>query len=98
MSVAGTWNVTVQSPMGPQSGTMTIVVEGDRFRGTLANAMGTMELEDGRVAGNELTWTMALTMPMPIRLEAQAQVDGDRLEGTVKAGAFGAMALSGTRG
>ena len=39
MSVAGTWNVTVQTPMGAQSGTMTVAVDGESFSGMLSNPM-----------------------------------------------------------
>ena len=99
MSVAGTWNVTVQTPMGAQSGTMTVAVDGESFSGMLSNPMmGSMAVENGRVAGNTLNWTMALTTPMAMTLDATATVDGDTLSGSVKAGVFGSMDLSGTRG
>ena len=98
MSAAGTWNVTVKTPMGDQSGTFTVAVEGDRFTGTLSNPMmGELAADGGRIAGDALTWTMAMTVPMPMTLDCQATIDGDRLTGKVVAGAFGAMALSGTR-
>lgn len=98
MSAEGTWNVTVKSPMGPQSGTMTVAIAGDSFTGTLSTPMGTMPVENGRVSGDTLTWTMAMTAPMAMTLEAEATVTGDDLTGAVKAGAFGSMPLSGTRG
>lgn len=97
MSVAGTWNVTTKTPMGDQSGTFTVVVDGDRFTGSVANPMGTMEVEDGKVAGNTLTWTMAMKAPMPMTLECEATVAGDSITGTVKAGMFGSMPMSGDR-
>jgi len=34
---------------------------------------------------------------MPMTLECEATVDGDTITGSVKAGAFGSMQLSGTR-
>ena len=34
---------------------------------------------------------------MPMTLEAEAVIDGDTLTGTIKAGAFGSMAMTGTR-
>ena len=98
MSVAGTYTTTVKSPMGDQSGTFTVVPgEGDSFTGSMAGGMGAMDVADGKISGNTLTWKMNMTVPMPMTLECEATVDGDTLTGSVNAGAFGAMPLSGTR-
>lgn len=97
MSVAGTYNTVVKSPMGDQSGTLTVMVDGDSFTGQMAGGMGTMDIEDGKVAGNTLTWKMSMVVPMPMTLDCEATVDGDTITGAVNAGAFGAMPLSGTR-
>jgi hypothetical protein len=86
-----------KTPMGDQKSDVTIVVDGDTFSGTNAGAMGSMEMENGKVDGNKLTWTMKMTVPMPMTLEGEATVDGDTITGTVKAGAFGSFPLSGTR-
>jgi len=97
MSVAGTWNTTVKSPMGDQTGTLTVVVDGDAFTGQMAGGMGTMDVVDGKVDGNTLTWKMNMVVPMPMTLDCEATVDGDTITGAVNAGAFGAMPMSGTR-
>ncbi|MCP5396244.1 MAG: hypothetical protein H6918_05870 [Sphingomonadaceae bacterium] len=98
MSVAGTYKTTVKSPMGEQSGTFTVVDGGDgTFTGNLSGGLGSMDVENGKVDGNSLTWSMNMTMPMPMTLECSATIDGDTLTGTVVAGAFGGMPLSGTR-
>jgi hypothetical protein len=97
MSVAGTYECVTKTPMGDQKSDVTIVVDGDTFSGTNAGAMGSMEMENGNVEGNKLTWTMKMTVPMPMTLEGEATVDGDTITGTVKAGAFGSFPLSGTR-
>lgn len=97
MSVAGTYDCVTKTPMGDQKSKVTIVVDGDTFTGTNAGAMGTMELENGKVDGNKLTWSMKMTVPMPMTLEGEATVDGDTLTGSVKAGAFGSFPMNGTR-
>ena len=38
-----------------------------------------------------------MKVPMPMTLDCEATVDGDAITGNVKAGAFGAMALTGKR-
>lgn len=97
MSVAGTYECVTKTPMGDQKSEFTIVVDGDTFTGTNAGAMGAMDLENGKVDGNKLTWSMKMTVPMPMTLEGEATVDGDTITGSVKAGAFGSFPMSGTR-
>jgi len=97
MSVAGTYECVTKTPMGDQKSDVTIVVDGDTFTGTNVGAMGSMALDNGKVDGNTLTWTMNMTVPMPMTLEGTATIDGDTLTGSVKAGAFGSFPMSGTR-
>ncbi len=97
MSVAGTYDCVTKTPMGDQKSKFSVIVDGDSFTGINAGAMGSMDVIDGKVSGNTLTWKMKMTVPMPLDLEAEAKVDGDLLTGSVKAGAFGSMAMSGTR-
>ncbi len=98
MSVAGTYDVTIKTPMGDQKGKLSVEVSGDSFTGKVtSDMMGSMDIAGGKVAGNTLTWTMDMKVPMPMTLEGEATVDGDAITGAVKAGAFGSMALSGTR-
>ncbi len=85
MSVAGTYKTTVKSPMGDQTGTLTVVPDGDTFSGSLIGSLGSMDINGGTVEGNTIKWTMNMA------------IDGDTLTGSVNAGAFGAMPLSGTR-
>ena len=97
MSVAGTYDCVTKSPMGDQKSKFTVNVDGDTFTGQNAGAMGSMDVVDGKVDGNTITWKMNMTVPMPMTLEGKATIDGDTLTGSVNAGAFGAMPMSGTR-
>lgn len=97
MSVAGTYDIVTKTPMGDQQGKFTVVVNGDSFTGGVAGPMGDMAVKDGKVDGSKLTWKMDMKVPMPMELECEATVDGDAITGSVKAGAFGSMAMSGTR-
>ncbi len=98
MSVAGTYNTTVKSPMGDQSGTLTVNDNGDgTFSGKMEGGMGSMDIESGTIDGSTIKWSMNMTVPMPMKLDCEATIDGDALTGTVNAGAFGAMPVSGTR-
>ena len=97
MSADGTWNTTTNTPMGPQQGTLELKTDGGTLTGTLSSAQGTIELKDGAVDGNSLSWKVDLTAPMAMTLEFSVTVDGDSLSGNVKLGAFGTASFSGTR-
>lgn len=97
MSIDGSYDCVTKSPMGDQASVVTIVTDGDTFTGSNEGAMGSMELEDGKVDGDTLTWVMNMTVPMPMKLEGTATVVDGVLTGSVNAGAFGEMAMSGTK-
>ena len=67
MSVAGTYDTVVKSPMGEQKGTFTVVPgdDGNTFTGSMAGGMGSMDVKDGKIDGDTLTWAMDMTVPMP---------------------------------
>ncbi len=96
-AVDGAYDVTVKTPMGDQKSVFTINSDGSSFSGSIVGSMGSMDVADGSVDGNNLTWKMNMTVPMPMTLDCSATVDGDAISGEVKAGAFGTMGLSGTR-
>lgn len=96
-AVDGDWEVTVKSPMGDQKSVLTINSNGDSFTGKMQGSLGSMDIANGSVSGNTLSWKMDMTVPMPMTLDCTATVDGDSISGEVKAGAFGSMPVSGTR-
>ena len=96
-AVDGDWEVTVKSPMGDQKSVLTINSNGDSFTGKMQGSLGSMDIANGSVNGNTLSWKMDMTAPMPMTLDCTATVDGDTITGEVKAGAFGSMPVSGTR-
>ncbi len=97
MSVAGSYNCVTHTPMGDQTSTFTVNVDGDSFTGVNSGQMGTMEVENGKVDGNTLTWQMKMTVPMPMTLDCTATIDGDTLAGKVTAGMLGTFPMEGTR-
>lgn len=96
-AVDGTWDTVVKSPLGDQKSTLTVKSEGDTFNGTNAGAMGSVDITDGKVDGNTLSWTMKMTVPMPMTLDCSATIDGDTITGSVGAGAFGSFPMTGSR-
>ena len=98
MSADGTWNVTMNTPMGPQAGVLKLATDGSALTGTMSGPQGETAVEEGKVDGNKLTWVVNVTTPMAIKVEVAASVDGDQMTGEAKLGPFGAAAITGTRG
>tara|TARA_B100000470_G_scaffold81342_1_gene62638 strand:+ start:430 stop:726 length:297 start_codon:yes stop_codon:yes gene_type:complete len=97
MGVDGTWNMSMKTPLGEQAGTLTLATDGGTLTGTMSGPQGSMDLEGGTVDGNSLAWTVNMTSPMPIKVEATATIDGDSITGEAKLGAFGTAPFSGSR-
>lgn len=97
MSVAGSYDCVTKSPMGDQKSVLTVNVDGDSWTGSNAGAMGALDITDGKVDGDKITWSMDMKVPMPMKLDCEATIDGDTLTGSVKAGAFGTFVLTGVR-
>lgn len=96
-SADGTWNTTMNTPMGAQQGTLTLATSGSELTGKLAGPQGEIDIEDGKVDGDALSWKAKLTSPMPMTLDFDAKVDGDNISGNVKLGAFGNATFTGSR-
>jgi hypothetical protein len=96
-NVDGSWNTVTKSPMGDQQAVLTVASSGDSFTGSFNGAMGSVDIKDGKVDGDKLSFSLDITVPMPMTLTVEAAVDGDNLNGTVTAGAFGSFPITGTR-
>lgn len=99
MSIAGTWNITLHGPTGPQKLKFVADVEGDVVTGKITNEStgDSPEIKKGKVDGNNATWDLPVTKPMPLTLGFNTTVDGDKITGTAKLGMFGSAKIDGTR-
>lgn len=96
-NVDGAWDCVIKSPLGDQKSVFTVNSDGSAFTGNMTGAMGSLDIDDGKVDGDTLTWKMSIKVPMPLTLDCEATVDGDSITGTAGAGAFGSFPLTGTR-
>jgi len=96
-NVDGAWDCVTQTPMGEQTSVFTVKSDGDTFTGTNAGPLGSLDVIDGRVDGNKLTWKMEMKVPMPMTLLASATIDGDTPTGEIGLGAFGIAPMTGVR-
>jgi hypothetical protein len=97
MSVDGTWNVVVKSPMGDQPSTLTLKADGGTLTGTASAQGNTNPIAGGKVDGDTVSWSNSITTPFPMTLEFSGKVEGDTLNGSVKAGSFGSFPFTGKR-
>ena len=94
--VQGKWQITIKTPMGDKSGVLDLRVEGTTLTGSLSDDSHHIPITDGRIAGNELSWSAKITKPMRMNFKFTATVDNDRISGVARH-ALGKGAFSGTR-
>ena len=97
MSVPGVYDVTFDTPMGSQSGVLTLKEDGGGLAGTFAGPMGSQDFAGGTIDGDSAAWTVDITTPMAMTLEFSASVDGDNISGSIVLGSFGNASFNGTR-
>ena len=90
MSFDGKYNVTIQTPMGAQTGVLDLKQSGDDLTGSMESSGGdTAEVKNGKVNGDSATWEVDITSPMPMTLSFDGTKSGDNIGGSVTLGAFG---------
>ena len=94
MAVDGKYEIVVNSPMGPQPSTLEINADGS---GTQSAQGRSQPIANGKIDGNNVSWSNSITTPFPMTLEFAGVVHGDSISGNVKAGSFGSFPFSGKR-
>lgn len=97
MSVAGKWNITMDTPMGTQKFTWDLQPSGAGWTGTMNGSAGSAELTDIAVDGSNVICRSRVTTPMgPINLTFEGAANGDQISGKCKT-MFGDSKFAGTR-
>ena len=97
MAIDGTWNLTLETPIGTQESTLEVKAADGVLTGTQSSPDGSQAIQDGVVNGDEATWSVTITSPMPMTLEFKGIVAGDIMSGLVKLGMFGEAKFTGVR-
>jgi len=63
MAVDGTWNLTMETPMGERASTLVVKVAGGKLEGTQSAEGQTAQIFEGRINGNDLGWKVSITQP-----------------------------------
>ena len=97
MAADGTWNLTMNTPMGERRSTLTLSTSGGTLTGNQEADGNTTDITEGTVNGNDVSWQVSITNPMPLTLTFNGTVDGNSLNGTADTGMFGSFPFEGTR-
>ncbi|MBW2941316.1 hypothetical protein [Zhongshania aquimaris] len=97
MSIAGSWDVILNTPMGKQKGKMTVTLNGDEIVGEIQSPMGNIPMKEGKLDGDKGTWLCGVTKPISMNLEFDVLFEGDAFTGTVKVGPMGKNVVEGKR-
>ena len=68
MAADGTWNLTLQTPMGVRTSTLTLSTAGGTLTGQQEAEGSTQDISEASVNGNDVTWKVSITNPMPLTL------------------------------
>jgi hypothetical protein len=94
---AGSWDVTIETPIGKMAAVFDISEENGVISGTARSGDEVVEIREAVADGNRLTWLQNVQKPMKLTLKFDVEVDGDSMTGTSKAAIFPAAKLYGTR-
>ena len=69
--------------MGDQRGVLVVEPsdDGATFTGTMTSSVDKIDVDDGKIEGNQLSWKTKVSVPIPMTLECQATLEGDDLNG-----------------
>jgi hypothetical protein len=92
-----TWNLTIQTPIGPQASVATFIREGASLTGRIDGKLGGEEIIEGQADGDTLKWVNDVRKPAKIKLSFEVTLADARLSGKVKMGLFGTFNVTGER-
>jgi hypothetical protein len=85
-SFAGSWDVTIATPIGDIKAVFDITDADGAIGGIARSDEETVEFLDPVADGNRLTWTQKVTTPMQLTLKFDVTVEGDTMTGTSNPG------------
>lgn len=94
---AGSWDVTIETPIGKMAVVFDISEENGVISGTARSGDEVVDIREAVADGDRLTWLQNVQKPMKLTLKFDVTVDGDSMTGTSKAAIFPASKLYGTR-
>lgn len=97
MSIDGTWNMVIHTPVGKQHMEFDLHTDGTTLAGTATQHGAVSEITDGTVDGDNLRFKVAMTRPFKINLAFTVSVAGDDMTGSVRLGKLPSSNLTAHR-
>ena len=85
------------TPLGERQSSLSAKAEGGTLVGSQTADGNSTQIFDGSVNGNNVSWKVSITEPMPMTLEFSGAINGDEMSGSVTLGPFGTSSFSGRR-
>ena len=96
-SAAGAWELTVDTPQGANTSTLTLKQDGDKLTGDLASQMGSTPVTGTFSAGTVAVTANIDVQGTSLQLGINGKVDADTMNGSVKFGDFGEFPFTAKR-
>jgi hypothetical protein len=88
-TVAGNWDVTINSPQGANTSLVVFKQDGDKVSGVLKGRGGELPFEGGTLTGNDLKFSFTInTQGMQLPITLTGKVEGDTMSGKADFGGF----------
>ena len=88
-TVAGNWDVTINSPQGANTSLVVFKQDGDKVSGVLKGRGGELPFEGGTLTGNDLKFSFTInTQGMALPITLTGKVSGDTMTGKADFGGF----------
>lgn len=98
MTIIGTWDTTMKTPVGTVAAAFTFTDADGTLAGTAEGGGDTVDMHDVTAhEGNRYTWTQTVNKPMRLNLAFDVEIEGDTLRGTSRAGRLPKSTVTGTR-
>lgn len=100
VDASGTWNYSVESPQGANTGTFSLTKDNGTYKGTISSARAPqpIELTSTTVNGNELTMNYTMNFngnSVPVTIKGT--ITNNAFDGTLSFGQFRTMPIKATR-
>lgn len=97
MSVAGDYKITMNTPMGPMSATLTFKEDAGQISGKMSGDLGENDFSNCTLEGNTAKFNLDISaMGQQVSLACEAVFDGDNIKGTMSS-PMGGADFSGQR-
>lgn len=96
-SIAGDWDLVLQSPQGAMTVALTLKQDGEKLTGEFVSPLGAMPV-NGTYANDKMAITAKLDVQgMSLEFALNGTLAGDAIAGTAKAGSFGEFPFTAKR-